>query len=76
MHGNLWEFCLDEYEADITSKGGAVNTTGSGTRVLRGGSIKEKAGNCRPAYRGGSTSQSYTGNWHIGFRVVCTAGLD
>ena len=86
MHGNVWEFCLDWYEDNISAHGGAVNVNSSNPaktlsgatgsqRVFRGGSLKEVAGNCRSAKRA-STSPSYAAGAHFGFRVVCTAGLD
>ena len=52
MHGNVWELCLDLYEADISELNGAVNTTASGTdRVRRGGCWNGDAGSCRAARR-------------------------
>jgi len=84
MHGNVWEWCLDWYADDITAHGGKVNidpatpaNTLSGAsgakRVGRGGSWGNTAGYCRPAYRGSNTP-TYRDSY-IGFRVVCTAGL-
>ena len=82
--GYVWEWCLDWYADDITAHGGKVNVdpatpanTLSGasgaTRVHRGGSWNIAAGGCRPACRNSSapTSRSI----FIGFRVLCTAGL-
>ncbi len=74
VHGNVSELCLDLFVADITGLNGAVNTTSGTTRVSRGGSWREGAVYCRPAYRGdGDPSRRYYGEF--GFRVVCTAGL-
>ncbi|MBP5509884.1 MAG: SUMF1/EgtB/PvdO family nonheme iron enzyme, partial [Kiritimatiellae bacterium] len=56
--------------------GSATDPTGpaSGTyRVLRGGSWRNRASNCRSADRGRYYPGSRYG--HYGFRLVCSAGL-
>ena len=75
MNGNVGEFCLDFFQADISSLAGAVNTVvGSGSHVVRGGDYRcDKAKDCRPAGRGSSASNERGNN--KGVRVVCTAGL-
>ena len=85
MHGNVFEWCLDWSEANITAYDGMVNINPStpaetlsgqsgGNRVVRGGCWKRgNAGDCRSAYR---TEIPADNRLDIaGFRVVCTAGL-
>lgn len=69
MHGNVSEWCADWY-GDYP--GGAVtDPTGAGSganRVLRGGSCRDNASNCRSADRGRSDPGRGFGN--AGFRPV------
>jgi hypothetical protein len=70
MHGNVFEWCLDWYVADLGTAlvvdpvGG---TTGSG-RVIRGGSWYGIAGGCRSASRGLNSPSST--NSILGFRAA------
>lgn len=85
MHGNVYEFCLDWYEDDISGHGGKVNVDAANpacslsgaagtTRVTRGGGYPYPGSCARAAYRSG-VEQSLS-NQAYGFRVVCKAGLE
>ncbi|QEI43155.1 Serine/threonine-protein kinase F [Dolichospermum sp. UHCC 0315A] len=74
MHGNLWEWCQDEY------KNNYINAPTDGRaltspiwwreKLLRGGSWSFDPVYCRSAYRGNDLLvNDYNG---IGFRVVCS----
>ncbi len=72
MHGNVWEWCNDIYNADYYKITPSIDPKGpqeeSKARVIRGGAWDEKAYKCRSAdrnHRWATTNQS-----NIGFRVV------
>jgi formylglycine-generating enzyme required for sulfatase activity len=80
MHGNVWEWCLDEWHESYEGApidGRAWGDAAEGekskeslkTKLLRGGSWRHNPRNCRSAYRlhgrPGYASSS------VGFRVVC-----
>ena len=83
MHGNVYEWCLDWYEASIVDNNGAVNVdrehpektlsgaTGS-DRVARGGSWVYDAFGCRSAYRDHVTPN--TRHVSRGLRLALIAG--
>ena len=73
MHGNVFNWCLDWFANDITALNGAVNTTTSSQRVLRGGCWHDAAGISRPAIRG--LIEPNTRNANFGFRVACPVGI-
>ncbi|MHC4666014.1 MAG: pectate lyase [Planctomycetota bacterium] len=71
MHGNIWEWCLDEYHSNYDGapiNGSAWQTKWGTPRVLRGGGWDYHAKKCRSAVRCGySAARGYT--FH-GLRVV------
>ena len=85
MYGGVWEWCLDWFQSDITSYGGAVNANGDQTldgntitltnRVQKGGAWNSVARACRPAYRYSHAPQYPGDSMEGGFRVYCRAGL-
>jgi len=81
MHGNVWEWCLDEYVDNYSKKSSNLKNNGSEPygdmninendnrfRALRGGSWGNLGFYCRSAYRNGFYAVSR--NYFYGFRVV------
>jgi formylglycine-generating enzyme required for sulfatase activity len=80
MHGNVWEWCLDEWHESYEgapSDGRAWVDAVEGqkskelvkTRLLRGGSWNYIPRSCRSAYRG--RALPVNAYFSVGFRVVC-----
>lgn len=81
MHGNIWEWCLDDWHENYKD----APTDGTpwfdstknlaekeGGAVLRGGSWNYSPNSCRSAYR--FFIGRYVSYYTLGFRVVCVAG--
>lgn len=71
MHGNVWELCLDWYSNRnvLTGDDPVGPNSSTGYRVRRGGSWSLGAEYSTSSYRS-STSPSYDGDGHHGFRLV------
>ncbi len=71
MHGNVWEWCWDEYQT-YDAKSPAVDPTGplgvTTNRVSRGGGFINSRGNAGASYRNGYAPDFR--NFHLGFRVA------
>jgi len=72
MHGNVWEWCLDNWHGnyeDAPTDGSAWLSQEPSGRVVRGGSWDYGPRYCRSACR--VNDSAVTRNILIGFRVVC-----
>ncbi len=69
MHGNIWEWCQDRYEADGYGRGPDESGPRE-RRVLRGGCWSNNAAFCRTAHRGAALPS--VRNNAYGFRVCFT----
>ena len=83
MHGNVWEWCLDDWHGDY--KGAPTDGSAwfnsddnlndkSRRAVLRGGSWFDSPKNCRSASRYYDWAERDVYSGSIGFRVVCAVG--
>ncbi len=75
MHGNVWEWCLDQWHENYKGSpidGSAWMAGGDDSyRVMRGGSWDRDPGYCRSAYR--SRNNPVNCSAQVGFRVVCAS---
>ena len=75
MHGNVWEWCQDDWHSDyegapIDGSAWLNNEEDNNDKLLRGGSWNYNPKYCRSAYRNGINL--VVNNDIIGFRVVCS----
>ncbi|WP_149111016.1 formylglycine-generating enzyme family protein [Limnoglobus roseus] len=74
MHGNIWQWCSDWYQAGYYRSGPEKDPPGpqrGSSRVMRGGAWCVTAKECRSAYRGNESPTFSDGT--VGFRVLCHA---
>jgi len=63
MHGNVREWCSDNYNLNIATRSKKVEY-----KVIRGGGWNNDAQDCRSAYR--NNFKSIDSNFNLGFRIV------
>ncbi len=75
MHGNVWEWCWDQYDKEYYGTSPEHDPTGPDSglyRVSRGGGWDSLAVGCRAAYRDGLTPENRYFN--LGFRLARSSG--
>jgi formylglycine-generating enzyme required for sulfatase activity len=76
MHGNVWEWCEDNWDEVFYGKPEArrldpVSISESGVWVVRGGSWANSAWACRSSIRGQIDLTKIVENNHVGIRLAC-----
>ena len=69
VHGNVWEWCMSSYASRLARGRDPELEIYDAPRVLRGGSVRSDAGNCRAANRIRFDPDYASGN--SGFRLCC-----
>ena len=76
MHGNVWEWCEDDwhysYEDAPTDGSAWLSSDANTTKIIRGGSWNRRPLNCRSAFRS-NDNPANRNNYTFGLRVVCAA---
>ena len=73
MHGNVWEWCSDWYDAKLTGGVDPVGPANGSLRVYRGGCLGSDPEGCRSAFRFGiGPSDRYV---LLGFRVARSTAI-
>jgi len=71
MHGNVWEWCRDDWTEKLPGGRDPEVTEQGSSRVNRGGSWTGNAAMCRSAFRGGNPPSLRIHN--LGFRVALSS---
>jgi len=77
MHGNVYEWCSDKWHSDYNgapTNGSSWESSGSSSRVLRGGCWPGLSGDCRSARRVWFNPGIL--NFFLGFRPACSLPLN
>ncbi|MDB9543397.1 formylglycine-generating enzyme family protein [Microcystis aeruginosa CS-1036] len=73
MHGNVWEWCQDDWCENYEEIKKSKKQQNQASKVLRGGSWGDSPYTCRSAFRSNLFRRAFR-NDILGFRVVCGAG--